>query len=453
METANSAPQENKPGRSFLGRITNWWKRFVATFSRERKNVDDPKDQLNKIDDVPYSIKQLSGNLENELLHYNKSLLHPDVEKYFQLSIKFMTESGIGDGVEGIKGARNREITVIAQSRAEHLFKLAKTGLSGLNTKARTDAEAKRKLRDRNEQEDSQQHRYLELLQYYKHHHPRSFNGFWGLICLATGIFLVFADIPLSKKLFEEGFNFRQGQGLSMAIGISLCTIFIKIFYDNYIDLKYGHALITRSKFREMFNSVLAENAIGRMEENEEQNEAEQKGKRYWHNSIMIFTIIGVVILGIFRVESVKFANHGHLNIMYGIYLATFVFLSLIFPIISGVCLSAGFSVWENIFRFFQTKNKCTKSEERYIRSLTEYTAAQKEQADIQSEMEKWDKEEYLNSYRDILLSYYDNGYKLGAANPDFGNRSLDFFLLADHWRNRALARKTNNHIIKISGL
>jgi len=84
---------------------------------------------------------------------------------------------------------------------------------------------------------------------------------------------------------------------------------------------------------------------------------------------------------------------------------------------------------------------------------LKDYTVIQKAYKDIESELKKWETDRIVNTYTTILLSYYDKGYKLGAAKPDFYNSETDLFKLAEEWRRKALQRKMNNNIIKISGL
>jgi hypothetical protein len=445
MEKADLTP---KPKNVFK-RIWHWLTGIGSVMNRrhdENLNSEAPESK-----EIPESVKQLYDNIAKETDHYRKSLLLPEVEQDFLLSVRFMVDAGIRDGIDGIKNAQDREMKIIAQSRASRLFKLAKAVLGGMQIKAQTEEQAKGELSARCKEQDMRQHHELEVLQYYRRQHARSFSRGWGLLCILAGFLLFVTDIPLSQKLFENGFNLYHYESYIIAGGFSLSTIFIKVYYDNYIGVKYGNELMVDSRFSEMFKVVTKEKASLSQEEYSAINKKEQSRSKKWYNAILSLTVATILVLGIFRVEVVKNMNFNKVN--YIINLLTFTFLSLIFPIISGICLSIGFNCQQNRRHYKEAIRKCKDSEVKYIEALKEYTSAQKENGDIESEIAKWSEKDFAESHTQILLSYYVRGYKAGLANPGTGTNVKELFRIAELWRTRAFARKMNNHIIKISEL
>lgn len=397
---------------------------------------------------MPESIKQLYDNLDKETVYYKRILLLPEVQEDFSLSIKFMTDAGISDGLYGISSAREKEITVIAKSRGERLMKLAQSILMGLSMQAKTEEEEKREIKERDRQRNDQQHKYLEIMEYYKRHHPKSFSFIWCVICLTCGLGLFVADFPLARILFVNGFNLRPLEGYFMAGGVCLCSIFIKIYYDNYVDTKFGSHLLTNSKYAEMFMNVTQIEPNLDKVKFSASLEKESRIKRRWHNAILVFTLIVIITLGIFRVEASPVSR-----VPYLVNLITFIFLTLIFPVISGVCLSIGLTVFQNKLVYWRTGWKCNKTEGKYIGALKEYTASQRNKEDIDNELVKWNNPPFVDSYKDILLSYYDHGYKMGAVHPDVTLKGKDLYSIAAEWREKAISRKINNQIAKLSGI
>lgn len=446
----NNIVSQSRPG-TFFQRLGNWLNRLWAAIKSLFGFGGKEAEKVNTIEN-PDSMKQLHENLDRELEHNKTSLILPEVEQDFLLSIRFMADAGFSDGIDGIQNARNNEITIIARSRAERLHKLAQSILGGRSTKAETEEREKKELYERSKERNNEGHRQLELLDYYRRHHSKSFSIVWSVLCLGCGLWLSVADFPLAKMLLENGFNLKGWESTWMAIGVSVCTIFIKIYYDNYVDARFGNGLLINAKFEEMFKSVTRQTSTpSEIPVIAQQNKAEWKRRKYWHTGILIFTLLGIIIISMFRVEAIDFSKST--RVPYWLYLATFTFLTLVFPVISGICLSIGLSVAQNILSYWRTVLICWISDRSYLRRLADFTTIQKHQKDISNELSKWNQTEFIDTYKDILLSYYDRGYKLGAVNPGILSGDKDFFGIIQEWHRKASSRKTNNHIVNISGL
>lgn len=451
MEQNNTTPV-SKPGNIFV-RLRNWIGAIGSRVASLFKGSAIPDNTEAAKEQPPEGIRQLYDAIDKEALHYGKNLLLPEVEQDFLFSVKFMADAGYADGISGVKTARNNEITIIARSRAARLFKLASAVLKGKHAAAITKVNAKQRLMNRYEQQDVQQHQYFEELQYYRRHHSRRFNFFWSFFCIFIGLALIAADFPLSQKLLQIGFDFNHPADSALtAFGISLCSVFIKIYYDNHINLKYGGAAIMGLRYNKMLRELSPENQGNLQEEFRRTDRVDHQKKKIWHNAVLLLTIGGIIVLGFFRVSAAQVEGFDVSKTFPTTYLLTFIFLTLIFPLISGICLSIGFTGFQNLYQYSSTKKACRQTEEKFIQSLQDFISAQKEQEDVKSEMDKWSEDNASESYKDILLSYYDYTYKLGAANPNPGN-VRDMYSIAENWRSKALTRKANNHIIKISGL
>lgn len=449
MENTSTNPEEKKGGfwTNIRERIKRFFRRLGGIKEEAAPSVDKRAGEV-----IPESMKQLYANLDKEeQFHRNNKMLLPGVEEEFFHSVRFMFAAGFRDGIAGIKKIRNTEMVLIAKNRASRLFKLAHAVLSGRASEAESNLKAKEELKNRKKSIDTEQHEQLNILEYYRSHHPKSYNKWWAIICIVCGLVLVAADIPLSIKLFEIGFDFTNTwESFLPAIGVSFCTVFIKIYYDYYIGEKYGSSLIIQAKYKSLHQKISIDE-----EHLKDKIKREQQSKRWWHNGILVLTVSGIVILGFFRVASAKlqgfdFSKDQQEGMPALLYALTFIFLTLIFPVISGVCFSIGLSGFQNISRYKHTKKCCDETEEMFIKSLEEFTAAQKDMTDIESLKKKWNEAEMGEGYQDIFLSYYDYAYKLGMVNPYIENNG-DLYDIVQDWRNNALTRKTNNHLIKLA--
>ena len=441
-DTNTPAPAENKTGLAALwAYVKKGWSWIWGT---KPESIDEKN-----IPTASGPIKELLDSMRAEIDEYKKYLSLPGVEASFMHSAVFMMEAGISDGVYGNRAARQNEVNVLAQSRAQKLCDLANAALKGNLAKAITEGDAAEKLMKRNKKNDDEQHRDLEKQLYYQRDHSRSYNWIWGALCFAAACGLAWADYPLSLKLLADGFDFPASDYYPTALGLVLCTFFIKIFFDNYIDVKYGHGLVAEKDFYDMYAPHPGIHENGPDQEEKDKNKKELRNKRIWYTAIFIFTIGGIVVLAFFRSDALINKWNGSTSLR----TATFLFLTIIFPVISGICLSVSLTVFENCGRFARTKKRCKKTTEDFIQSHTLYTGLKKEREDIENELNKWSHNGAVVTYTSILLAYYDNGYKRGSYEPDIAERHLDFFERVESWRDRIVTRKSNIQIIKSSGL
>jgi hypothetical protein len=455
METGKNDIARPASHANTFTKIGGFWKRIGMWLGIVKPPGEGPSEPEK---DRKPPLEQLNETLDQEFGHFQGHVALHGIEKDLMLSAKFMMNAGFADGVNGIaQKPRSNDIVVLAASRAQRLYNFAQSVLNGKKAKATTDLFANEKLVKRSEEQDVDEHRNLEVIRYYRMFHPKSFNFLWSLFCIVFGVILMAADYPLANSLLSVGFDFiGKWEGKLTAIGIALCTVYIKIYYDSYIEIRYGNALLVESRFEAMYDSISAGVAGSKASDFRVFNGKEQAKKKRWHTFILCFTVAGIFIMGWFRAEAAHVAaseTPGTIVMPMLVYTVGFIFLTLVFPVISGICFSVGLGGMQNLSRYRRTTRNCKTTRAEYIAALKEYTAVQQEFGDIDAELKKWQADRTVATYTSVLLSYYDKGYRLGAANPDDDNIKNDLFTLAEHWRKKALSRKINNNIIKLSGL
>jgi hypothetical protein len=463
--TVNNPLNSNRPANIFT-----WiWDLVKKVFGKAGKpklaEVKKPVTE-SPINEENITLKQLYDNLEKESAHFIKALTIPEIEEDFKLSREYMLRSGFNDGVLGVTATKDNEIKTIAESRAQRIYDLSQIKLQGKLKEKETELREMEEIKERDELHDKQQHEYYNHLIYHFRYHPRSFSITLACLYFIIAIALVFADFPLAKKLIGEGlFSFDDPSKAKRdvyitAIGISLCSIYIKIFYDEYIGGQYGQNLISKLKFLHLFNKKQQLDDHGDL--GQQQQIAVKHGNLRKHAAkvfILAITLCALVILGIYRAKTVggihaAIATEQQISYIIppGLESLTFITITLLFPIISGVCLSLSLTAQQNILRLKKARKDCKISLEKYTQSLKELTRIKKEHADVQSEVDKWDDpDEQIKKYTIIFTSYYNQAFNIGLTQPDHYSKNQSFFKKVEAWRERIVARKINTRVLKIT--
>lgn len=183
----------------------------------------------------------------------------------------------------------------------------------------------------------------------------KNYSLILGLGYLFVAVLLIVADFPLAAKTAQEGFDLHEDSANLVAIGMVLMTVYIKIMYDEYLGNSLQKELIHKRA-----QNVLGE---GNVATTEELLEAKKVRLIKLRVKLLILTILltTICVLGVFRFGFLE-ANAektGELNIYYDAMKSAagkygFILISLIFPIIGGVCLSVGFTNIQNVLERFK---------------------------------------------------------------------------------------------------
>jgi hypothetical protein len=408
-------------------------------------DTNDPYDQYNA------QVSQLNDVVVKLGLHQRISASH-----------QYMYEMGRRDGALGV---RLTNITNIAKATAQEMFRHIYVVLQGSLAALLAEQKTRHKIVDYDNLCHQRNQAYHDYVQYQYRFFPRSYSwwlgGFYAIVALA----LILADIPLALKLIQEGFNIAGGgaahetiphlftgnfwriialnwETFTTAMGISLCTVYIKIYYDEFIGTPYANKTMTFTRFAE-------ENKMeGDLLEDETAQKAiklEYRNKRWWKTGLAAFTVAAIVILALFRLQTAHKSGDFDLTTISA---AAFVTITILFPIIGGICLSHALSNFQNRRRLARASRNCNQSMQVYLKAVENYTIAEKNYADLKAASDRLcDEERMVGEYLDYLIAFYQRGFATGGMQPDKYAKGEDFYRKILEWRNIAVSQKINHHI------
>lgn len=130
----------------------------------------------------------------------------------------------------------------------------------------------------------------------------------------------------------------------------------------------------------------------------------------------------------------------------FGITLLAFRLITLIFPIISGVCLSIAMSNLQNIFRFRNARIAFQRYQIKFLNSLEKYNLVNKKYHDFKGIFDEWLGKEkgkdHMDYFKKVFISYYLIGQKGGFYEPDYFERESDLYSQIEKMRRKLVARR-----------
>jgi hypothetical protein len=430
-------------------------KRVSPAVSPDREAVND----LDRDDSFDEYAQHIAG--------MDDVLIRLGLHKRISASHKYMYEMGRRDGALGVSLTNLADIArATAQEIFRHIYIIIKGSLAAMLAEKDT-------RKGIMEYEDGYHQRDLAYYDYVKYQYrffPRSYS--WGLFVfyLVVAIALIIADIPPALKLIQEGFNlsessdpdmtfphlFSEGnfwkiialnwETVTTAVGIAFCTVYIKIFYDDFIGTPYASNMMTFKRFVEenqLSSTVLTDANMY------DDIRRESRNKRIWKMALAIFTVLSIIVLALFRLEVAKKAESFDASFISG---AAFVMVTLLFPVIGGICLSHALTNAQNRIRLHGARHKCTRSRKTYLAAVAEYTITQKRYEDLAAaEQRLCDEERMVNEYVQYLVAFYRRGFSTGGMQPEKYTRGEDFYTKILEWRNTAVSRNINHHISKLN--
>lgn len=359
--------------------------------------------------------------------------------------------------VDGIYEQRNYAIYDIIKTRVLQIRAYLESIFQGEYDKADVDVKTKQEIFDKVKEEDDAQSKYAQQIKKRRYKNYKEFSPILGGIYLLAAALLIFADVPLAIKLTKEGFQLTQfWEVMAMSIGIALCTIYTKIYYDEYIGSSVEQSV---TRFKDLTNI-------------DYQNESELKILKWaWRRRfivktfILIFSFATILILGFFRFQVFIYLLTGGNSASGNVSQATldvisnpltqwaFILVTLLFPLIGGVCASLGFDRMQNY-----NENKNIYKESR-IKEATRLKASKdleeaKKRKQICSAYLKWcgkffnendslnldDNINFVEDYTLYFISCYAHGYERGMTT---NNLRKEIFPKAEEFRKRIIAEQT----------
>lgn len=439
-----------------------------------------------KISNSPSKNQEVDGNLEYTELNskFQYFLNHPKLDENFHESKLFMFNLGFSNGVG------NKKLSspiAIARVYSQRLIEQVNSYLNGELNVAEDDFKRQSEYSDKCNDINGINSKNFELVEFYKSHFPRSFSLFLGTLYLLVAMFLFLADIPLAVELIKNGLSIGMTNAYSLneistmfvqdeqfrfnweiifkywevfltAFGIAFFTVYIKIFFDEFVLIPYGHNEVVNMNFKKSIfgsNSVEANNPEIFMK-------SVNKSKRRLHVvkiSILLATIVAIIVLSLFRQDSFLAINSitnsntdqtSPSSINENLVLYVFLSITLLFPIMSGICLSYSLNCFQNFWRYYRAKRLAKISYHRLSVAIDKLRLTRYQIERILSELEIWKLDNFAalqNKYEDVFLIFFEHGYNLGVQNSDYYTKGLSFMQKIENWQNKLAAQKINKNL------
>jgi hypothetical protein len=357
----------------------------------------------------------------------------------------------------GLWGLREENINRIAEMETllvkSEIEEACDTGQRKLTSRVKMLKSVKDNAQKDYEGENSHYKRTNRRYQY----NPREFSPFLGFIYAFFSAALFLADIPLALELIRQGFNlpsdghhlisqlFRVNGGpehfvfnffqvlaanweiVFYAAGVAFCTIYFKIFYDDYVAGPLEN-LIKRSPEapKEDFER-LQDDCQERADKGDMVREVKA---RFEHLSrirrrikigLLSLLFISILVLGYFRysVASVDGEKRTIADVTHSFSgFLTYCCLTILFPLISGVCASLSLNCFHNWREKARAERKNAAAQNRLGEATKEFQEKEAEMLrndDFMAWLKNADTVRRLNEY---MVACYDFGFKFGYLHP-----------------------------------
>lgn len=432
--------------------------------------------------------QDLENTLGQNLFSRGGILIQSEVIQQAILSTQEkMFSRGKEDGALGIN-ASEQQVDNLAETFADQLSEDALIKLTAEYEKAKHSTDQKKERKELAKGELVKRERHIAFLNYVRLFDPRSYSPGLAWIYIVVGLVLVFADLPLAYKLITQGFGFNADKEsyeiLLTALGVSCCTIFIKIMYDEFIGPSFGSPVIGEKYFLSLFDA------------NPEQaltlTDAERKRIRNWKYcrygikiAIFVLTIFVIGWLGKFRsvtlnkmdsreqidsrtkaamkqpvnlfdtaasqVDSVQQKNEAiekqATEDQKNVNTPTFILLTLLFPLISGVCFSLGFNFRQNIRAYKDALADLVTAKVGYADCEKEFEDALLISEGWNTGQSQFNSPTWKSNFVKRLSILYGYGKTIGRTRPDLMNSIPDLLTIVERWRDKKIYFTTNQLI------
>lgn len=380
--------------------------------------------------------------------------------------------------IAGLWGIREDDIDGIAAMQIRMTTSLIEERYQSNQRKLESQVDILRTIRANAERDYETKNAYYEKLKRAYQYSHRQFSLTLGFIYGFFAVVLVLADIPLALELTKRGFNLKSDpesaisdlfaygtqegfvlhflkvltvnwEVVLFATGIAFCTIYIKIFYDDFIGVPLENLIkkaseSPRADYEEVYLVKTERSSEDRAANEEDQALAKKKisdrfNRLWWWRFLVKLTVLlvlfsTILVLGYFRYSVVTAPSIK--DIAPPVIFLTYSLLTLIFPIISGICGSLSLSNFHNWSEIGKAKKENSEAQKTVLKATDEFRVKEEEKERNKSFLGWLAKEETMGQLKEFLIYCYQSGYKFGYQYPEwtFGG---DLFTRAEALRNR----------------
>jgi len=277
---------------------------------------------------------------------------------------------------------------------------------------------------------------YFNKLQQAKRWLPKSYSFLLSCFYIISGLVLIAADFGISLDTLSQGFLIQNElEKYLIAFGIAFSTAYIKIYFDLYL-------LPTIEKSVTTFKKA---NLPGIDDDPKDIKKVKQVwNTRFIFNSfIFLICIVMFYVLAEFRYFTLKTMQEEALGAQIGQFLSvgriSFVTLSLMFPVIGGICMAMGINKFINIIIFFNAKWDFERSKKRINRKKKKLSLW-KQRLDSFENYVRWCNRDgdFLKEMAEYFYAIYRHGYEYGFQKR---TKDMDLFKRSKELRKQFAAR------------
>jgi hypothetical protein len=117
--------------------------------------------------------------------------------------------------------------------------------------------------------------------------------------------------------------------------------------------------------------------------------------------------------------------------------------LTLLFPMVAGVCFSLALKVWQNNRSYCKSKKGMKNAKKSLEEAIKKHLMSQKQYENAKATLKDWiDTNQFLPNTRNYLLAAYKNGYWVDYVNPETSDTIQDIVERMTDFRNKTAARR-----------
>lgn len=272
--------------------------------------------------------------------------------------------------------------------------------------------------------------------------HPKEYSFGMGMTYLLIALVLVIADFPLSRQMVTEGFIIDDGsESTILAVGLALMTVYIKIMYDQYFGNSLQNNMLNRRS-----ENILGEGNLAT--EKELKHSRRIKATQLAVKLVVLFALLAtIVVLGRFRFEFLKIKPTTEIspevkNIISNSGKAewSFILITLILPLIGGVCASIGLSKIRNVKQRRRIERRLRKGLVKKEKALNVLMEAKGHMTACSNHLAWASKDgDFIHNYANYFFECYLHGYDRGMQE----SISENLFEAAVGMRKKMVGRRS----------
>jgi hypothetical protein len=381
-------------------------------------------------------------------------------------------------------GIREPEIGEMAEMQVRITKGLIDEECQSNQRKLNSQVEILSTIREDAERDYRNKNAYYEKLTRAYQYSQRQFSILLGFIYGFFALVLVLADIPLALELTKQGFNLKSDEESAIqdlflygtdegfvfhfikvltgnwevvlfATGIACCTIYIKIFYDDFVGSPLENLIKKAPEapiadYEEFYSTATDKRSQSKTAIDSEDHTSNRKQRvvaefaRFWRTrfrvkfGVLIGLFLTIGVLGYFRYSVVSAGDEVVARIPGHVTFFTYCLATLIFPTISGICASLSLNTFHNWSHRRRAEKQNAAARNVVIKATDEYRLKEEEKERNSSFISWLESEDTIKQLKYYLIRCYESGYKFGYLYPEwtFGG---DLFTRAQALRNRNL--------------